>query len=728
MTEILPKILARIITLIGEENLQENNFLISEAIKENKKNYDLLFRLATVCAQEKKLNDALTILSSLLNHDSSDARVFYNLGIIHSLMGQHQLALNAYDSALRINPNDIETLVNKGSSCVDVKKYSLAVETLNEVIKKQPDIPEAWSNLAIALNHLRLYSEALAAYDKAVELRSKYYEAWSNRSIPLAELNRYDEALESCNIAIQINNKYSNAYINKGNIFLGLNQYDKAIECYEEALQINQNHAEAWSNKAQVLLRLEHYQAALMCYENAFKIDARLDWCLGNLANTKIYMCNWSNFGEIKKEITNKLQEDMRIIQPFPWLAMTDNEIAHKKCAEIFINARFPPSNLLGKFDKGPIKEKIRIGYYSADFHNHPTAYLMAELFELHDKNKFEIFAFSFGPIKNDEMRKRLANSFDHFIEVGAQTDIETAKLSRELRIDIAVDLKGFTLDSRTGIFSYGAAPIQVNYLGYPGTMQASYIDYIIADRILIPEESVENYSEKIVYMPDTYQVNDRKRLISQKKFDKADYDLPENAFVFCCFNNNFKISPATFSSWMRILNHVEGSVLWLLEDNPSASENLKKMALEHGVKDARLIFAKRVPLADHLARHSKADLFLDTWPYNAHTTTSDALWAGLPLLTMLGKSFAGRVSASLLNAVGVPELISNSQEEYETLAIELGLNPKKLRDIKSKLVNNCFTTSLFNTPLFTLNLENAYIQMIKRYRADFQPDHIFVA
>jgi predicted O-linked N-acetylglucosamine transferase (SPINDLY family) len=324
-------------------------------------------------------------------------------------------------------------------------------------------------------------------------------------------------------------------------------------------------------------------------------------------------------------------------------------------------------------------------------------------------------------------MRIRLGRSFDQFIEVGRKSDIEVAKLSRDLNIDIAVDLKGFTQDARTGIFSYRAAPIQVNYLGYPGTMGADYIDYIIADKTLIPLESQSCYSEKVIYLPDSYQVNDRKRTILDRQFTRQELGLPENGFIFCCFNNNFKILPATFASWMRILKAVEGSALWLFQDNPWVVDNLKKEASNHGIDGSRLVFAERMPLSEHLARHQQADLFLDTLPYNSGTTASDALWAGLPVLTCMGESFASRVAASLLKAIELPELITRTQSEYEATAIELANNPKLYKTVKSKLERNRLQTRLFDTQSFTKNIENAFIKMYQRYQADLPPDNIYI-
>jgi predicted O-linked N-acetylglucosamine transferase (SPINDLY family) len=364
------------------------------------------------------------------------------------------------------------------------------------------------------------------------------------------------------------------------------------------------------------------------------------------------------------------------------------------------------------------------VGYFSADFKNHPVAFLAAQLFEIHDKSKFETYAFSLVNA-TDEMRGRLQLAFDHFIDTQIMSDIEVAQLSRSLAINIAVDLTGITASSRTGIFSYRAAPIQVNYLGYPGTMGADYMDYIVADKILIPPQSQQSYSEKIVYLPNSYQVNDRQRLISARQFTRQELGLPEHGFIFCCFNNNYKILPTTFEAWMRILKAVEGSTLWLFQDNTWAVENLKKEAQKQGVDAQRLVFAERLSLPEHLARYRQADLFLDTFPYNSHTTASDALWAGLPVLTLMGRSFASRVAASLLNAIGLAELITQTQEEYEALAIELAMNPIKLKDIKLRLANNRLNTPLFDTPLFAKNIESAYIKMYERYQADLRPDHI---
>jgi predicted O-linked N-acetylglucosamine transferase (SPINDLY family) len=351
----------------------------------------------------------------------------------------------------------------------------------------------------------------------------------------------------------------------------------------------------------------------------------------------------------------------------------------------------------------------------------------MAQLFELHDRSKFEIFGFSFGPSADDEMRQRLTAGFDQLIDVKDRSDKEIADLARNLQIDIGVDLKGFTDQSRTGIFAHRAAPIQVNYLGYPGTMGANYIDYIIADKTLIRPEEAEFYSEKIAYLPHCYQVNDTTRRISDRRFTRDELGLPADAFVFCCFNNCFKITPDVFDIWMRLLTQVDGSVLWLLESNASAVKSLRAEAMRRGIGSARLVFAKPMDLSDHLARHASADLFLDTFYYNAHTTASDALWAGLPLVTRLGDTFAGRVAASLLNAIGLPELVTRTCNEYEELALELSTNRDKLFLVKQRLVENRLKYPLFDTKLFTKHIESAYQKMWERHRMNLKPDHLSV-
>ena len=613
------------------------------------------------------------------------------------------------------NPHVLRLL---GVICAQRMQYPEALKYFNESLKALAKNPITLSNLANVYLQLKDYSKALEAYDKSIRLDPKYEEAWSNKGNALHELKRYEEALVCHDKALVLNPNYAEAWSNKGNVLNELKRYEEALVCHDKALALNPYYAEAWSNKANALNELKRYDESLAHLDKALSLKSNIPWIYGDFLHTKMRICDWSNFEIHLEAISHKVFINEEAITPLPLLSLTDNPMLHKKSSEIYCQSKYPSNAVLGPILKKSTNQKIRVAYYSADFHNHATGHLIAELFELHDKSQFELIGISFGPITNDEMRQRLEHSFDQFIEAGNQSDIEIAQLSRDLNIDIAVDLKGFTQDLRTGIFAHRAAPIQVSYLGYPGTMGAEYIDYIVADKTLIPQEAQQAYSEKIIYLPNSYQVNDRKRVISDKVFTRAELGLPDQGFVFCSFNNNFKILPTTFAAWMQILQAVEGSVLWLFQDNPWAVQNLKQEAIKHGIDPSRLVFAERMPSSEHLARHRMADLFLDTFPYNAHTTASDALWTGLPVLTLMGQSFASRVAASLLNAIGLPELITTTPQAYEALAIDLASNSEKLTSINARLNSNRLTSPLFDTPQFTKDLEQAYVKIYQDYQA----------
>ncbi len=674
-----------------------------------------------------RFEEAITHYNQALTLNPDYVEGWINKGVALNELKRFDEALAHYDKALSLRPDYAEACSNKGLTLNELKRFDEALAHYDKALSLRPDYAEAWSNKGLALNELKRFDEALAHYDKALSLRPDYAEAWSNMGNTLKELKRYDEALAHYDKALSLKSDFVKAWSNKGIALNELKRFDEALAHYDKALSLQPDYAEAWFNIGGTLNELKRYDEAIAHFDRALELKPDIDWGNGVLLHAKMKICSWSDFQDSLEIFSKRVMENDRFVSPFTLLSLVDDALLHKKSSEIYVQSKYRFNTFLGSIPKLSANQKIRIGYFSADFHNHATGYLMAELFELHDKNKFELVGFSFGPIANDDMRQRLKKSFDHFIEVNNKSDMEIAQLSRALNIDIAIDLKGFTQDLRTGIFAHRVAPIQVNYLGYPGTMGADYMDYIIADKTIIPVESQSYYSEKVVYLPDTYQVNDRKRLISEKQFTRQELGLPKTGFVFCCFNNNYKILPSTFEGWMRILKSVDGSVLWLFKDNNWVVENLRKEAQKQGIDGQRLVFADRLPLSEHLARHRQADLFLDTLPYNAHTTTSDALWTGLPVLTQMGQSFASRVAASLLSAIGLPELITSTQEEYEALAIELAMNPKKLSDIQLKLVNNRLTAPLFDTPLFTRNLEAAYIEMMERYHADLEPEHIFI-
>jgi protein O-GlcNAc transferase len=539
---------------------------------------------------------------------------------------------------------------------------------------------------------LKRAEDALASYDRAIALKPDYAEAYNKRGIALRDLKRPDDALTS----------------------------------YDRAIALKPDYAEAYNNRGNALRDLKRPDDALVSYDKAFALKPDLAEVEGLRLHTKMHLCDWSNFDNECAHLISAIRNGNVTTPPFAFLALPSSSDDQLRCAKYITNKYLPSGKPIWQGERYD-HDRIRVAYLSADFREHPVSHLMAGMFESHNKSCFDVTAISFGPDDNSEMRQRLKASFERFIDANTYSDDQIANLVRSIEVDILVDLMGFTANSQTSVLARRSAPIQVNYLGYPGTMGAQYIDYIIADRIVISENQHEFYSEKVVSLPNSYQPNDRQRHVADKIFTRAEMGLPQEGFVFCCFNNNYKILPDIFDVWMRILKQVVGSVLWILEDNAAASTNLRKEAESKGINAKRLIFAKRLPPSEHLARHRCADLFIDTLPYNAHTTASDALWLGLPVLTCLGETFAGRVAASLLNAVGLPELITTTLEGYEGLAIELATHPEKLTVIKRKLVENRLTTPLFDTKLFTKHIEAAYTAMYERHKAGLAPDHISI-
>jgi protein O-GlcNAc transferase len=672
------------------------------------------------------LESAELYLKQALRLQSNNPHVLRLLGVISAQRGQYSDALKYLNRSLKSLPKNALTLSNIGNVFLMLKEHSNALDSYDKSIRIDSKHHEAWYNKGHALRQLKRFDEAIAHYDKAISLKPDYAEAWLNKGNTLYELKRYDEAIAHYDKAISLKPDYAEAWLNKGASLHELKRYDEAIAHNDKALNLKPDFAQAGSNKGASLLELKRYDEAIAHFDKALSLKPDIDWTFGELLHTKMKICSWSGFEEALENISKKVTLNQKIVNPFVLLALNDDALLHKKASETYIKSKYPLNPALGPILMRPKSQKIRLGYFSADFRNHAVSFLTAELFELHDKKKYEIFAFSLGRDDKSPIRLRLSQAFSQFIDVNDMSDSEIAELSRNLQIDIAVDLGGYTQDNRTGIFSYRAAPIQASYIGYLGTIAAEYYDYLLADKTIIPEELQKFYSEKIVHLP-SYQVNDRKRAISERQFTREELGLPETGFIFCCFNNNYKILPSTFDSWMRILNAVEGSILFLYAENEWSKVNLINEASLRGIDNARLIFGEHIPTEEYLARYRVCDLFLDTFPYNAGITASDALWAGLPVVTFMGQSFASRVAASLLNAVGLPDLVTTNQEDYEVLAIELAKNPKKLADIKLKLAKNRLTNPLFDTPLFTKNLETAYIKMMERYLADLQPDHISI-
>jgi len=502
-----------------------------------------------------------------------------------------------------------------------------------------------------------------------------------------------------------------------------LSRMPEAVASYDRAIQLKSDYAVAHHNRGTALIHMALLDEGLDSYNRALALNPEFECLQGMRLFTKARLCDWHNRSAERTALVAGIESGRLVARPFHALALTDSEALQRQAAEIFARHECPSVSGLGGIRGHAADGKIRVGYFSADYRSHPVAVLSAGLFEAHDRSRFEITAFSFGLNTQDEMRRRLERAFDRFLDVRTKSDQEIAEIARQLELDIAVDLTGFTEDARPGIFALRAAPLQVSFLGYPGTMGADFIDYLIADRTVIPDSSRRNYGEKIIYMPHSYLVNDSSRSIAERQISRSDLGLPTAGFIYCCFNNSYKIAPAAFDGWMRILARVKGSVLWLAAGCPSMVQNLRREAEARGVSGNRLAFAERIPsLADHLARHHAADLALDTLPYNGHTTTADALWTGLPVLTSPGTTFPGRVSASLLQSIGLPELVAVDQDGYEELAVDLALQPDRLQALRQKLAEQRVTTALFDTRLYARNLETAYHSIHERSRAGLPP------
>jgi predicted O-linked N-acetylglucosamine transferase (SPINDLY family) len=675
----------------------------------------------------KRLDEALSSYDKALKLRPDLAEAYGNRGNALKELKRLDEALASYDQALKLKPDYAEAYSNRSGVLQGLNRLDEALASCDQALRFKPDYADAHNNRGNALKALKRPAEALASYDQALKLKPDDAEVCSNRAKALEELQRLDEALASYDQAVKLKPDYAEVYANRGVVLHRLGRLDEALASYDRALELNPTLAETYGNRGITLQEMKRLDEALASYNQAMALKPDLEFLDGTRLYAKMQICDWSSADDQIADLAGKIQRSEKASPPFAVLALTSSLPIQRKAAEIWVNCKHPSNFALGPISKRARHEKIRLGYFSADFRHHPVSLLTAELFESHDRNRFDVCAFSTGPDAQDDMRTRLRRAFDRFYDVRNETDRNVAAQARDLQIDIAIDLGGHTRESRPGIFAMRAAPLQISYIGYLGTMGAEYIDYLIADRTLIPENCRQYYSEKIVYLP-SFQANDSKRKIADKIFSRDELGLPDRGFVFCCFNNSYKITPQTFDGWMRILKRVDGSVLFLYADNEWAVANLKKQSAMRGVDSQRLIFGNRMPRPEYLARYRAADLFLDTLPYNAGTTASDALWAGLPVLTCTGEAFASRVAASLLNAIGLPELITSTQAEYEALAIELATDPEHLEKIRQKLVRNRLTTPLFDTKVFTTRMEDAYKQMHERYQGNLPPEDIYVA
>lgn len=709
-------------------NPKEAERSFRKVLRHQPRHFAALNLLAIALMQTGRFADAEPFLKTALTMDATNDATLSNYGYILKMLSRPAEALDRFSQALAINPANSLTWNNRGTVLYDLARYEEAIASFDKATSLDRTCVDAFCSKGNSLCQLNRYDEALAVYKMALSAEPRLADAWLGLGNVFYFFKRYDEAFDAYGKALAHNPDLAEAWLGRGNAFFDLYRHDEALAAYDAALARKSDLADAWLGRGNIFQNTKRYQEAFASYAKALALKPDATGVEGGRLTAKLNLCDWTDYEADVAHVIAAVRQGKLNILPFSLLAIPSSSDDQLQCARLTVERKFPPrgpSHWQGAcYDHA----RIRVAYLSADFSLHATAYLMAGLFEAHDKSRFELTAISLGPDDSSDMRRRLEASFDRFIDARVYSDDALARLIAELEIDILVDLKGYTEGARTSLLARRPAPIQVNYLGYPGTMGAGYIDYIIADPMVIPETSKPFYSEKVVHLPNSYQVNDDKRLIADRDFTRAELGLPPAGFVFCCFNNNYKIAPPVFDIWMRILGAVEGSVLWLFEDNAIAAGNLRQEAVARGVDAGRLVFAQRLPLAEHLARHRQAGLFLDTLPYNAHTTASDALWAGLPVLTRIGDTFAGRVAASLLTAVDLPELVVPTPQAYESMAIDLGNHPEKLAGIKSRLARNRLAMPLFDTRRFTADIEAAYAAMVERQRAGLPPDHLAIA
>jgi len=703
--------------------------------------------LGVVRAQQGRNSEALELMGAALKLRPDAPEVLSNYGNVLKAQGRFAEALASYDKALAVKPDYAAALGKRALVLRDLGRLDAALDSANRALALQPDHIEALNTRGIILADLGRPDDALASYDRALALAPGFPDSLNNRALTLKKMKRHDEALVSVEQALRLQEDFAEAWNNRGIILFDLKRMGEALTSYGRALALQPDYADAFNNRAAVLWSLKQFaesladcdravalrpdfadalvnrghalselnrpQEALDSYQQALSADPDHPNALSGLANAAMTIGDWARTAELADMLKADVLAGKSVIQPFVLMGYWDDNALQLRCSQNYVRQAGPgPLPPLWTGERYS-HDKIRIAYLSADFHSHVTAALTVEMFERHDRKHFEITAVSFGPDDSSAMRSRLVAAFDRFHDARQQSDRDVALLLRQWEIDIAVDLGGHTSGARPWVLAHRPAPVQAKYMGYPGTSGSDFIDYMIADRLVVPSDQDRFFSEKIAALPGTLWVTDTQRALAAAP-SRAQAGLPESSFVFCCFNHNWKITPPLFDIWMRLLACVDGSVLWLLEGNASIRANLCKEAAVRGVAPERLIFAGRTTPEQHLARQRLADLFLDTLPYNAHTTASDALWVGLPLLTVPGRSFPARVAASILQAANLPELIAEDLAAYETLALKLALDPAALKAIRDKLTASRANLLLFDTHRFTRNLEAAYRTMLE--------------
>jgi len=726
-----------------------------QAIKLNPNYAEAYLALGNAQRQQGRFDDAMASYRSAIRARRDYAEAHNNVGVLWQVQGRLDEAASAYREAVALTPGYAEAQFNLGAVLHQKRELDAAEAAYTRLIARDPGIAVAHNNLGTVLQDKGLRDEALACFDRAIALNADYAEAFYNRGMALQELCRWDDALAAYAEAARLRPNYADAISNAAIVLQELGRAGEAITLCRQLLERMPDHADARNNMGTALLAHGRPREALAAFEQALRHRPDFPEAFYNLGNAwrelgnlpeaiaayqqalrlrpdysdafsqlvyhRAQACDWALYERDQQTLIDMVRRGTRV-PPFYLFSAPASASDQLLASQSWIKPIRPPRRAILEHRPAAERARIRLGYLSGDFHQHATARLMAELFERHDRDRFEVIAYSYGPDDQSPMRARLVSAFDRFVDVRASSHREAAERIHADKIDILIDLKGYTHHARPAISAYRPAPLQVSYLGYPATMGADFIDYIIVDPVVVPNSQQSFFSEKLVQLPCSFQVNDRRRELAHAGTSRRDWGLPAEGIVLCNFNNSYKISPAFFEIWMRLLRSVPGSVFWLLEPNQLMKGHLRFEAERRGVDPARLIFAPIIPAAEHLERHRHADLFLDTLPCNAHTTASDALWAGLPVLTCRGNTFAGRVAASLLTAVGLVDLITKSLEEYEHAALALARDPQRLIALRRTLKDERQTCALFDLPKLTGNIEAAYVRMWQTWLSGERP------
>jgi protein O-GlcNAc transferase len=673
-----------------------------------------------------RLEQAFSQASQLLIEYPNSGVLYNFLGGVNAGNRNFDAAINNYTQALKIKPDYAEAYFNMGNAMKVKGDLAAAIDNYKKAIKNKTDYAGAYNNMGVTLNMLGDSEAAIICYEKSLHIDSNHAEAYYNKGNALKGQEDFKESIASYKRAIELNPEHSLARNNMGVAYNSIGESELAIQSYNGAIRNRPNYAEAYYNLGNTLTHQGDLSSAIENYRKALEIRSTYLAAQIALFSAQQYMCFWAD-SERTSQYIQALGTTTAGVAPFMALSLEDSPERHRRRSELYTKQNIRAATSPAPQRPSVPPSRLRIGYFSADFKKHPVSYLMVKVFEAHNRDAFEIYGYSIGDSIKDSMRDRLVGAFDVFRDVQDLSGAEIAVLAQRDKIDLAIDLSGHTKQGRPTIFANRAAPIQINYLGYPGTMGADFIDYIIADQNLIPKSSRRFYSEKPIYLPHHYQAQDDQLPIARETPSRESLGLPGAAFVYCAISNSHKISPSEFDVWMRLLLRVNGSVLWLLETNTWMRSNLCREALARGVDPVRLVFTQMCGHEKYLAQFRQADLYLDTFTYNAGATASNALWAGLPVLTKLGEGYTARMAGSLLSSIGLPELITTTEIQYEELAYELATDPVLLPAIKRKLALNRTSSPLFRTGLFTQHLESGYAQAYQRYFEGKDPETIFV-